>query len=43
MLNEISTEGRSQGYFSSSLTEKDFELKWIPFQKGLQVAFIKHF
>ena len=43
MLNEISTEGRSQGYFSSSLTEKDFELKWTPFQKGLQVAFIKHF
>ena len=43
MLNEISAEGRSQGYFSSSLIEKDLELKWIPFQKGLQVAFIKHF
>ncbi len=43
MLNEISTEGRSQGYFSSSLTEKDFELKWIPFQKGLQVVFLKNF
>ena len=43
MLDEISTEGRSQGYFSSSLTEKDFELNWIQFQKGLQVAFIKHF
>ena len=43
MLNEISTEGRSQGYFSSSMSEKDFELKWIPFQNGLQVAFIKHF
>jgi len=43
ILNEISTEGRSQGYFSSSLTEKDFELKLIPFQKGLQVAFINHF
>ena len=43
MLNEISTEGRSQGYFSSSLTEKDFELKWTPLQKGLKVAFIKYF
>ena len=43
MLNEISTEGRSQGFFNSSLTEKEFELKLTPFQKGLQVAFIKHF
>ena len=43
MLGEISTEGRSQGYFSSSLTEEDLKLKWIPFQKGLQVAFINHF
>ena len=43
MLNEISTEGRSQGYFSSSLTENVFELKWVPFKKGLQVAFTKNF
>ena len=43
MLNEVSTEGLSQGFFSSSLTKKDFELKLTPFQKGLQVAYIKYF
>ena len=25
------------------LTEDDFNFKWNPFQKSLQVAFIKHF
>ena len=43
ILNEISTEGRSQGYFSSSRTINNFELILTPFQKGLKVAFIKHF
>ena len=43
ILNEISTEGRSQGYFSSSRTINNFELIVTPFQKGLKVAFIKHF
>jgi len=43
MLNEISTEGRTQGYFSSSDALKNFEIKMNPIQKGLQVAFIKYF
>ena len=43
ILNEISTEGRSQGYFSSLRTKNNFELILTPFQKGLKVAFIKHF
>ncbi len=43
ILSEISTEGRSQGYFTSSMSEKDFEIKMIPFQRGLRLAFTKHF
>ena len=43
ILSEISTEGRSQGYFTKSMTEKDFEIKMVPFQRGLRVAFTKHF
>ncbi|GIT73855.1 MAG: hypothetical protein Ct9H300mP28_36690 [Pseudomonadota bacterium] len=41
MLNEISTEGRSQGFLAVH-NQKDFELKWTPFQKG-SGTFIKHF
>ena len=43
ILNEISTEGRSQGYFSNSKTLHDFDIKLTPFEKGFQVAFIKNF
>ena len=43
LINEVSTEGRSQGYFSKSKTVNDFNIKLTPFTKGLQVAFTKHF
>ena len=43
ILTEITTEGRSNGYFSSFKTLNDFEIKVNPFQKGFQLAFTKYF
>jgi len=43
ILNEISTEGRSQGYFSNLKTVNDFELKLTPIKKGFQIALVKNF
>lgn len=43
LLNEISTEGRSQGFITSSLSIKPLELEWTPLPKGIQIAWTKHF
>jgi hypothetical protein len=43
LLNEISTDGRSQGFITSSIRIKPPELQWTPLQNGIQIAWTKHF
>ncbi len=43
ILSEITTEGRSDGYFSSINNLNDFEIKINPIQKVFKLAFTKYF
>ena len=43
MLNELSTEGRSRGFLSSSLANELSGWHWTPVKKGFNIAWVKHF
>ena len=43
MLNELSTEGRSRGFLSGSLTNELPGWHWTPVKKGFNIAWVKHF
>ena len=43
MLNELSTEGRSRGFLTSSLTNELPGWHWTPVKKGFNIAWVKHF
>jgi hypothetical protein len=43
MLNELSTEGRSRGFLSGSLTNELPGWHWTPVKKGFKIAWVKHF
>ena len=43
MLNELSTEGRSRGFLSGSLTNEIPGWHWTPVKKGFNIAWVKHF
>ena len=43
MLNELSTEGRSRGFLTSSLTNELSGWHWTPVKKGFNIAWVKHF
>ena len=43
MLNELSTEGRSRGFLTSSLTNELSGWYWTPVKKGFNIAWVKHF
>jgi len=43
VLTEITTEGRSNGYFSSSKSINDFKIQFNPIQKVIRIAFTKNF
>ncbi len=43
MFNELSTEGRSRGFLTSSLTNELSGWHWAPVKKGFNIAWVKHF
>ena len=43
MLNELSTEGRSRGFLTNSLTNELSGWHWTPVKKGFNIAWVKHF
>ena len=43
MLNELSTEGRSRGFLTSSLNNELSGWHWTPVKKGFNIAWVKHF
>ena len=43
LLNELSTEGRSRGFLTSSLTNELSGWHWTPVKKGFNIAWVKHF
>ena len=43
MINELSTEGRSRGFLTSSLTNDLPGWHWTPVKKGFNIAWVKHF
>jgi hypothetical protein len=43
MINELSTEGRSRGFLSGSLTNELPGWHWTPVKKGFNIAWVKHF
>jgi len=43
MLNELSTEGRSRGFLTSSLTNEFSGWHWTPVKKGFNIAWVKYF
>jgi len=43
MLNELSTEGRTRGFLSSSITNELPGWHWTPVKKGFNIAWVKHF
>ena len=43
LLNELSTEGRTHGFLSSSLSSESQGWQWTPIPKGIQIAWVKFF
>ena len=43
LLNELSTEGRTHGFLSSSINSGSQGWQWAPIPKGIQVAWVKSF
>ena len=43
LLNELSTEGRTHGFLSSSLSSESQGWQWTPIPKGIQIAWVKNF
>ena len=43
LLNALSTEGRTLGFLSSSISSESHGWQWTPIPKGIQIAWVKNF